>query len=89
MNKRHEFNVTLPADLTEKVEGWVNAGTYQSVTDAISDGVRMLAEREEAVEKWLQDEVVPAYDAFIESGEQPIDADDILPRIHARRARRG
>lgn len=48
--------------------------------------IRSDPERDEAVERWLHDEVIPAYDAMIADPDRGIPADVVSAGIRARHA---
>ncbi len=64
MRTSQQFSVTLPNDLAAQVRAKVASGEYASVSEVIRDGLRALDARDRAVEQWLRNEVVPAYDAY-------------------------
>jgi len=39
-------------------------GSYATESEVIREGLRALQEREDTVERWLNDDVVPTYDAY-------------------------
>lgn len=49
--------------MAEMVKAKVASGEYTTKSEVISDDLRTLAARDAAVERWLQNEVAPAYDA--------------------------
>lgn len=59
-----ELRVTLPADLAEEVMAVVTSGRYASESEAVRQGLEALLGEERAVERWLRDDVVPAYQAL-------------------------
>ncbi len=60
MRSTQQMSITLPNDMAEMVREKVAAGEYASESEVIRDGLRTLAARDKAVEKWLRDQVVPA-----------------------------
>jgi antitoxin ParD1/3/4 len=48
--------------MAESVKSRVASGEYASESEVIRDGLRTLLARDRAVESWLRDEVVPAYE---------------------------
>jgi putative addiction module CopG family antidote len=86
MQTAHKFSITLPPDLAEAVENKVSSGTYASVSEVLRDGVRALLDRDAAVEQWLRDEVVAGHKEYLADPSRAVPAEDILPRIRARRA---
>lgn len=55
------LTVTLTPELLEFVRQRTAGGDYNSDSEVIRDGLRLLKERDEAVRRWMREEVVPAY----------------------------
>ena len=51
--------ISLPDEQASYIDGLVNSGTYASVSEVVRAGLRALRERDDAVERWLREEVVP------------------------------
>jgi putative addiction module CopG family antidote len=83
-----QFNITLPLDLAQAIEGKVRSGDYASVSDAVSEGLHALLERDATLEQWLRDEVLAGHQEYLEDPSQGVAAEDILARIKARRSAR-
>jgi antitoxin ParD1/3/4 len=83
-----QFNITLPLDLAQAVEGKVRSGDYASVSEVVSDSLHALLERDAAFDQWLRDEVVAGHEEYLADPSKGIPAEDILARIKARRAAR-
>ena len=64
MRSTQQFSVTLPNEMAAEVRAKVASGEYASESEVIRDGLRALQARDRAVEQWLRDEVVPAYQAL-------------------------
>ena len=64
MRTTQQFSVTLPNEMAEMVKTKVASGEYASESEVIRDGLRALQARDKAIESWLQQEVVPAFDAI-------------------------
>ncbi len=88
MRTTQQFSITLPLDMAEAVESKVKSGNYASVSEVVRDGVRALLERDMAVERWLREEVVAGHAEYLSDTSKGVPADQILPRIKARRAAR-
>ena len=80
--------ISLPEDQAAFVDTLVASGAYASVNEVIRAGIRALQERDAAVERWLQEEVAPVYDAMQADPGRAISVDDVLSEIRARHARR-
>ena len=63
MRTTQSLSITLPLEMAQMVKDKVSSGEYATESEVIRDGLRTLAARDAAVEKWLIEEVVPAYDA--------------------------
>ena len=86
MTQSRHFSITLPDDMAEAVARKVESGAYASVSDIVRDGVRALMDREEAIERWLRDEVVPGHAEYLADPSKGVPADAVLSRIRGRRA---
>jgi len=64
MRSTQQFSVTLPNEMAAEVRAKVASGEYASESEVIRDGLRALQARDKAVEHWLRNEVVPAYEAL-------------------------
>ena len=88
MRPSQHFRVDLPADIAEAVEEKVKSGAYASVSEVMRDGVQALLERDEKVEQWLRDEVVPGHAEYLADPSKGVPADQIMNRIRSRRGAR-
>jgi antitoxin ParD1/3/4 len=61
----------------------VASGEYASDSEVIRDGLRLLSTRDQVVEKWLTDEVAPAYDKAKHSPEKLIEAEQVRANLTA------
>lgn len=64
MRTTRQMSVTLPNEMAQLVKDKVASGEYASESEVIRDGLRTLAARDKAVEAWLRNEVVPAYEEY-------------------------
>jgi putative addiction module CopG family antidote len=62
MRSTQQLSITLPVEMARLIKDRVASGAYASESEVIREGLRALQEREDAVEKWLREEVAPAYD---------------------------
>ena len=56
--------VSLPDEQTAYIDGLVASGAFASTSEVVRAGLRALREREAAVDRWLEREVVPVFDAM-------------------------
>lgn len=58
MRSTQPLTITLPHDMAQMVKDKVSSGEYATESEVIRDGLRTLAARDEAIERWLREEVV-------------------------------
>lgn len=63
MRTTRSLSVTLPVDMADMVKAKVASGEYATESEVIRDGLRTLAARDSAIERWLKEDVAAAYDA--------------------------
>jgi antitoxin ParD1/3/4 len=80
--------VSLPAEQAAYIDAKVAAGDYASASEVVRAGLRALKERDQAIERWLVEEVAPTYDAMAADPDSAISLDDVHAAILARHAAR-
>jgi antitoxin ParD1/3/4 len=88
MTDRKTRTVPLPADEAEYIDTLVASGAYPSASEVVRAGLHALQEREEAIERWLRDEVVPVYDAMQRNPDRAISGDEMTAALEARHTER-
>lgn len=83
MRTTQSLSITLPHDMAQMVKSKVASGEYATESEVIRDGLRILAARDDAVEKWLLDEVLPVYDAVAADPGRAVSAEEAWARIEA------
>ncbi|ASR10233.1 MULTISPECIES: ribbon-helix-helix domain-containing protein [Rhizobium] len=86
MRTTQPLTITLPLDMAQMVKAKVSSGEYATESEVIRDGLRTLAARDAAVEKWLRDEVVPTYDEMKAHPERALSVEEVRRRLDARMA---
>lgn len=86
MNRIDRRTISLPPEHAEFIDAKVASGAFASASEVIRAGLRALQERDAAVEKWLREEVAPAYDALQCDPGSSIPLDDVMARIRKRHA---
>ena len=76
---------SLPAEQSAFIDQLVESGTYATSSEVIRAGLRALQEREAAVERWLREEVAPAYDRMKADPGRGISVEDMGERARRRR----
>jgi antitoxin ParD1/3/4 len=80
---------SLPAEHAAFIDEKVASGAYASGSEVVRAGLRALAERDAAVERWLREEVAPAYDATAADPSRAVPAKDAFDAVRARHRARG
>ena len=83
MRTTRRMRVTLPHEMADMVRAKVTSGEYASESEVIRDGLRALAARDRAVEAWLRDQVLPAYDRLQADPQRAVSADAVRGRLRA------
>lgn len=83
MRTTKQMSVTLPHEMADMVRAKVVSGEYASESEVIREGLRALAARDRAVEAWLRDQVVPAYDRLLADPESALPAGELRARLAA------
>ena len=81
MSNAEKRTFSLPAEHAAFIDGKVASGAYASGSEVVRAGLRALQERDAAVEKWLKDEVITAYDALEKEPDRAIPAKEAFARI--------
>ncbi|MBX5014511.1 type II toxin-antitoxin system ParD family antitoxin [Rhizobium lentis] len=76
MRTTQPLTITLPLEMAQMVKAKVTSGEYATESEVIRDGLRTLAARDAAVEKWLRDEVMPTYDKMKANPERALSLAD-------------
>jgi antitoxin ParD1/3/4 len=87
MRSTQQLSITLPTNMAELVKAKVRNGDYASDSEVIRDGLRALLERDKAVESWLTNEVVLAYDALKADPSRAVTASQVRARLAAAHAK--
>lgn len=80
--------VSLPAEQARYIDALVANGIYASPSEVVRAGLRALQERDAAVDRWLREEVAPAYDAMQADPSRAIPADQVFDGVRAHHTKR-
>lgn len=78
---------SLPREHAAYIDAKVQSGRYASSSEVVRAGLRALQERDEAVERWLHEEVAPTYDAVKSGAQKTLPVGDVFDEIRARHAK--
>lgn len=72
---------TLPAEQSAFIDRLVMSGSYATASEVIREGLRALQERNTAIERWLHEEVAPAYDRWKVGPGTGVTAEEMADRM--------
>ena len=80
--------VSLPEDQAAYIDGLVASGDFASTSEVVRAGLRALREREAAVDRWLERDVVPVFDAMRDDPGRAVPLDAAMEAVRSRHAAR-
>jgi antitoxin ParD1/3/4 len=88
MSAIEKRTISLPSEHATFIDEKVASGAYASASEVVRAGLRALQERDEAVERWLRDEVAPTYDRMKSDPKRGVSANNAFSDIRTRHASR-
>jgi len=85
MRSTQQFSITLTHEMAELVRAKVESGEYASESEVIRGGLRALQVHERALDRWLRDQVAPAYDAMKANPSRAVSAAKVRASLDAAR----
>lgn len=82
----HKRTFSLPAEQSAFIDEKIKSGQFASGSEVVRAGLRALQERDDAVERWLRNEVAATYDAAKEGRGKMMSVGDVFDQIRARHA---
>jgi antitoxin ParD1/3/4 len=81
MRTTKQLSITLPTEMADVIKAKVATGEYATESEVIRDGLRVLMARDRAVENWLLEQVVPAYDALKADPSKAVSVEQVRARL--------
>jgi antitoxin ParD1/3/4 len=78
--------VSLPSEHAAFIDEQVAKGAYASASEVVRAGLRALRERDAAVERWLNEEVAPAYDRLKSDPTRALSASSVFDEVRVHHA---
>lgn len=87
MRTTRQLSITLPNEMADIVRAKVASGEYASESEVIREGLRALSARERALDDWLRQQALPAYDAYRADPSRGIALEDVRRSIGKRKTK--
>lgn len=87
MRTTQQLSITLPIAMAKRLKERVSTGEYASESEVVRDALRSLMAREEAMEKWLRNDVMAAYQEAQNNPDSLLDSKQVRARLSALRNR--
>ena len=84
MSSVAQRTINLAEDQAAYIDARVASGDYASGSEVVRAGLEALQDRDDAVERWLRDDVAPAYDAALADPASSIPAEEAFADVRAR-----
>jgi putative addiction module CopG family antidote len=84
MRTTQQFSITLPHEMAKLVRRKVASGEYASESEVVREGLRALAARDQALEQWLREKVVPAAQAISRDPSRGLSAAQVRASLRKR-----
>ena len=81
MRSTQQLSITLPNEMANAVRAKVASGEYATESEVIRDGLRALLARDQAIERWLRNEVAAAYDTLKAAPSRAVSAAQVRARL--------
>jgi putative addiction module CopG family antidote len=88
MATSQKLSISLPQEQADLVQALATSGRYASASAVISDGLRALQARDAAMERWLREEVIPAYEELRSDPSKGMTVDQVREALGHRRRQR-
>lgn len=88
MSATQKRTFSLSEEQADFIDAKVETGDYASASEVVRAGLRALKERDDAIERWLREEVVPTYDAMKADPSRAIPLAEAFEEIQRRREAR-
>lgn len=78
--------VSLPSEHAAFIDQMVASGSFASASEVVRAGLRALQERNDAVERWLRDEVAATYDRVKNNPDNLLTSEQVFDAVRSHHA---
>jgi putative addiction module CopG family antidote len=76
-----QMSITVTLDQAQMIADKVASGQYATESEVVRDGLRILMARDQTVETWLRDTVVPEYDRVMAGEVELLPPDEVRRQL--------
>jgi antitoxin ParD1/3/4 len=76
--------ISLPVEHAAYIDAKVSSGAFGSASEVVRAGLRLLQDQDAALERWLKEDVGPAYDAMKGDPGRGRSAREVFAELRAR-----
>ena len=84
MSNVQKRTFSLAEEQAEFIDAKVASGDYASASEVVREGLRALKAQDEAIERWLREEVAPTYDKMMADPSRGIPLEEAFDEIRRR-----
>jgi len=81
MRTTKQMGITVTLDQAQMIADKVASGQYATESEVVRDGLRILMVRDQTVETWLRDTVVPEYDRVMAGDVELASPDEVRSQL--------
>ena len=82
--EQRTISINLSPEDAKYIDAKVASGRYASMSEVVLESLRNSQERDEEIERWLREEVVPTYDEMRAHPERGIPAEEVFAKLKTR-----
>jgi antitoxin ParD1/3/4 len=85
---RQQLVVSLPPEMVDLVQRKVASGEYADEGEVIADSLELLEDREQGLDRWLREEIVPVCSAVEAEPSSGMSSSELLDSLEVARRER-
>jgi len=87
MHSTRQLNITLPEEMASALIAKVSSGQYADESEVVCESLRILLERERAIDHWLHADIGPAWDRLKAEPTRAVSSAQVRARLALEHAR--
>lgn len=82
-----ELRVSLDAELADRIEKQVQSGSYRSISELVTEAIRMKVDDDDTLERWLHLEIPAGHAEYLADPSAAIPAESVMDWIKHQRSK--